>query len=176
MSKVELSLVVCPQVLPEHAGGHVWAWRMALDALFMDVQTAGVGRLQCVLGLLGAADGLRDRAALSLAKGQGVAGAWLGVPPDADGWDPMDRVYVLQYRRHFWAPRPAHDTTWHLEWERAIYLPAARALGAGMWLAGRLGAAPWQDGFFRALPRHFAAARGPAHYTVQVWAPGERRS
>lgn len=176
MGEVALSLVVRPRGLPGHAGGHEWAWRMALDALFMDVQTAGVGRLQCVLGLPGAADGVRDRAALSLAKGPGVAVAWLGVPPDADHWTHVDRVYVLQYRRHFWARRPPHDATWHLEWERAIYLPAARALGAGMWLTGRLGAAPWHDRFFRSLPRHFAAAGGPAHYAVQAWAPGEVRS
>ncbi len=173
MNEVALSLVVQPQGLPGQEGGHGWAWRMALDALFMDVQTAGVGRLECVLGSPGAADGVRERAALSRAQGRRVAMAWLGVPPGTGRWTGVDRVYLLQYRRHFWARRPPHDTAWHLEWERAIYRPAARVLGVGMWLTGRMGAALWHDRCFRSLPRHFAAVGGPAHYRVQVWAPDE---
>lgn len=168
---MELVLISAGAQLPEGVGGHDWAWRLALDALFMDAQAAQIGRLECFLGLPGIAAAIRDRAQLSGSRGDRVAAAWLGVHPDVARWEAVDRVYVLQYRPHWWAPRPAHPDAWQLEWQRAIYPPAARLLGIGMWATRRARAPYWHDQLFRRLPESFAAPGGPSHYWAEAWAP-----
>jgi hypothetical protein len=157
---------------PAPEQGHAHAWRVMLDALFLDAYACGVGRVCWHVGLGAVTEAIGERTLLTPGRGSGVADAWIAVP-----WGTCstaaDRVYTLEYSPTMLPPGAVRRPGWRAAWRRVMFPPRARALGAVMRLADALGRPAWHDRAFRRLPEAFVGGT-LGHYRVTAWEPDRR--